>query len=171
MDDQSRNLILATALSFLVILGWFVLGPILFPERLPAAGEQTAPAAPAGQTAGEPTTAAPPAAGTVAQAPELAAAAAEAATPRWRGPQRVPIRTARLEGSLSLIGGRIDDLKLTNYTVSLDPGLADRHPAEPGGCRGAPIIRSSAGRRPGALAADAVPGAEHALADRDPAAR
>ena len=35
MDDQSRNLILATALSFLVLLGWFVLGPILFPDAFP----------------------------------------------------------------------------------------------------------------------------------------
>ena len=35
MDDQSRNLILATALSFLVLLGWFVLGPILFPNAFP----------------------------------------------------------------------------------------------------------------------------------------
>ena len=41
MDDQSRNLILATALSFLVILGWFVLGPILFPNAFPPPTEQT----------------------------------------------------------------------------------------------------------------------------------
>ena len=35
MDDQNRNLILATALSFLVILVWFVAGPILFPNAFP----------------------------------------------------------------------------------------------------------------------------------------
>lgn len=32
---------------------------------------------------------------------------------------RLPIRTARLEGSLSLTGGRIDDLKLTDYKETL----------------------------------------------------
>ena len=40
MDDQSKNLIIATALSFLVILGWFFLFP---PEPKPAtAPTQTA---------------------------------------------------------------------------------------------------------------------------------
>ena len=42
MDDQNRNLILATALSFLVILVWFTLGPMLFPDWFP---EQTEPPA------------------------------------------------------------------------------------------------------------------------------
>ena len=35
--------------------------------------------------------------------------------------QRVPIRTARLEGSLSLTGGRIDYLELSDYKVTIDP--------------------------------------------------
>lgn len=35
MDDQNKNLILATALSFFVILGWYVGGPILFPSWFP----------------------------------------------------------------------------------------------------------------------------------------
>ena len=34
MDDQNRNLILATALSFLVILGWFLLFPPPPPEQV-----------------------------------------------------------------------------------------------------------------------------------------
>ena len=41
MDDQNKNLILATVLSFLVILGWFVVGPMLFPQWFPT--ETTAP--------------------------------------------------------------------------------------------------------------------------------
>ena len=40
MDDQSRNLILATALSFLVILGWFLLVPVLPPTPVPTAGRE-----------------------------------------------------------------------------------------------------------------------------------
>ena len=54
MDDQNKNLILATVLSFLVILGWFVAGPMLFPQWFPeetaattevAATDATVPAA------------------------------------------------------------------------------------------------------------------------------
>ncbi|WP_297976006.1 membrane protein insertase YidC, partial [uncultured Amaricoccus sp.] len=115
MDDQSRNLILATALSFLVLLGWFVLGPILFPDAFP-----TEEPAPATQTAPDATV--PPAPGAApAPAPEAAAApqtreAALAASPR------LPIRTARVSGSLSLLGARIDDLSLSDYTVTVEPG-------------------------------------------------
>ena len=44
MDDQNKNLILATVLSFLVILGWFVAGPMLFPQWFPETQlETTAP--------------------------------------------------------------------------------------------------------------------------------
>ena len=35
MDDQNKNLILATVLSFLVILGWYTFFPP--PEPVPAA--------------------------------------------------------------------------------------------------------------------------------------
>lgn len=111
MDDQNKNLILATVLSFLVILIWFTLFPPPTPEADPNApavtqtAEGTAPAAPAV------TTEAAPALDT--------AAAAVAAAPR------IPIDTPRLEGSLSLLGGRIDDLSLKDYKVSLDEGAAD----------------------------------------------
>ena len=162
MDDQSRNLILATALSFLVILGWFVLGPILFPSAFPPPTEQTDAPARGGQTAGEPTTAAPPAAGAAAPAPELAAAApADAARRRWRGPRGCRSRPPRLEGSLSLTGGRIDDLKLTELHGDGRARLADRHAAEPRRARRSAyysLLRLGAGRA--RSTADAVPGAD-----------
>ena len=41
MDDQNRNLILATALSFLVILVWFFLFPPPEQTAPPAVTEQT----------------------------------------------------------------------------------------------------------------------------------
>ena len=49
MDDQNRNLILATALSFLVILVWFFLfPPPEVPDRPPTTGEAAlTPATPA----------------------------------------------------------------------------------------------------------------------------
>ncbi len=100
MDDQNKNLILATALSFLVILVWFV----LFPPEDPVA-DPNAPAAV--QTAETPAAPAPTAAGQ----PEVAAVP-EA--------PRLKIDTPRVQGSVSLLGGRIDDLSLKGYRVSLD---------------------------------------------------
>jgi YidC/Oxa1 family membrane protein insertase len=110
MDDQSKNLILATALSFLVILVWFLLFP---PEE-----QAPNPAPPAG-TAADGTVAPPAAPGTAA--PQLGAPAARPIETALAASQRLPIRTPRLEGSLSLTGGRIDYLELTDYKETIDP--------------------------------------------------
>jgi len=105
MDDQNKNLILATALSFLVILAWF----FFFPPP-----EPVAPPQPAAVTASDAPAAVPPAAtGTAAGAAPTAEAAPEAL--------RIAIDTPRIEGSITLLGGRIDDLKLKDYPVTLDP--------------------------------------------------
>ena len=102
MDDQNKNLILATALSFLVILTWF----LLFPPEAPLPTDAEPAAVTATQGALTP--------GTEAQGEPAPAAetAPEAA--------RIAIETPRLSGSLSLQGGRIDDLLLTGYDVTLD---------------------------------------------------
>ncbi len=105
MDDQNKNLLLATGLSFLVILVWF----ILFPPPEPA----PAPTQPAAVTADAQLTP-PAAAGAAAGAPEGAAAPAPEAP-------RLAIDTPRLTGSVSLQGGRIDDLSLKGYRTTLDP--------------------------------------------------
>ncbi|TRD22192.1 membrane protein insertase YidC [Palleronia caenipelagi] len=103
MDEQNRNLILATVLSFLVIIGWMV----LFPPEEPVApetpvAEVTGPAAvPAATATGTGTAAAP------------AEVTAEAA--------RISIDTESVSGSISTIGGRIDELFLKKYNVTLDP--------------------------------------------------
>ncbi|MFP7671726.1 membrane protein insertase YidC [Marivita sp. S0852] len=110
MDDQNKNLLIATALSFAVILGWFVLfpppDPALDPETsLPPATEATSPAiatTPEAAATGATGTGAVPEAQEVADAP------------------RVPIQTDRLTGSISLSGGRIDDLSLKDYRITLD---------------------------------------------------
>lgn len=107
MDDQNKNLILATALSFLVILVWFVLFPP--PEQAlttptPAElSQSTTPAVPA--------------------ATGTAAAVTETAEPQPEAP-RLTIDTPRLQGSISLLGGRIDDLSLKTYRETLDPKSA-----------------------------------------------
>ncbi|MEX0277643.1 MAG: membrane protein insertase YidC [Ruegeria sp.] len=108
MDDQNKNLILATALSFLVILVWFVLFPP--PEQT------TTPDSTEISTTAETEVQTPSAAGTTT-VDETTAAAAEA-QPEAPAP-RVQIDTPRLSGSLSLSGGRIDELFLKDYKVSL----------------------------------------------------
>ncbi|KIC46684.1 insertase [Ruegeria sp. ANG-S4] len=108
MDDQNKNLILATALSFLVILVWFVLFPP--PEQT------TTPDSTEISTTAETEVQTPSAAGTTT-VDETTAAAAEA-QPEAQAP-RVQIDTPRLSGSLSLSGGRIDELFLKDYKVSL----------------------------------------------------
>ncbi len=110
MDDQNKNLILATVLSFLVILAWFTLFPPPEPTTDPNAPVATS------ETAGSPA-AVTGSAETAAAAPEIdTAAAAVAAAPR------IAIETPRLSGSISLLGGRIDDLSLKDYKVSLEEG-------------------------------------------------
>ncbi len=115
MDDQNKNLILATALSFVVILVWFLLFPPEEPVVDPAAPTAVA-TAPASPVPGATEIADAPGAvpGVTTQADNRAAALAEVV--------RVPILTNRLEGSISLTGGRIDDLKLRDYRETLDPG-------------------------------------------------
>ncbi|PRY76309.1 YidC/Oxa1 family membrane protein insertase [Yoonia maritima] len=106
MDDQNKNLILATVLSFAVIMAWTVLFP---PEDQPIdiAAEATVSA----DVSALPGT-------TTTTSTATAPAEAEVAT---APAPRVQIRTADLEGSLSLRGGRIDELSLTQYHETIDP--------------------------------------------------
>ncbi|MEM7522523.1 MAG: membrane protein insertase YidC, partial [Pseudomonadota bacterium] len=108
MDDQ-KNLIAAAGLSFLVILAWtFFFAP---PPPDPVAVEQTA-----GSSAGV----SPQVGGATvpAGAPGLDGDTREAALGQA---ERIKIETPSLSGSLSLRGGRIDDLHLTQYRETLDP--------------------------------------------------
>ena len=111
MDDQNRNLILASALSFLVILVWYLLFPP--PEPTPA------PQAQVEATAGAPGTAATPGVAGSSPVVGLDSTAPQVRETALAASARLPIHTARLEGSLSLTGGRIDDLKLTDYKETL----------------------------------------------------
>lgn len=79
MDDQNKNLILATVLSFLVILGWYTFFPPPEPEQAPeTAISETAPA---GDTALAPSAAAEAVDGS---APEQAEAPRPRAWPSTR---------------------------------------------------------------------------------------
>jgi YidC/Oxa1 family membrane protein insertase len=106
MDDQNKNLILATVLSFLVIMGWFVAGPMFFPQWFPAevqAVDATAPATPE------------------ATAPADAAATTAASTEPLPEAPRLTIDTPKLSGSISMLGGRFDQLSLKTYRETVKP--------------------------------------------------
>ncbi|SPF77798.1 membrane protein insertase YidC [Pseudoprimorskyibacter insulae] len=111
MGDQNKNLILATVLSFVVILVWFLLFPP--PEQTaPAPGAEAvelAPAPQAGVAGGPATTNA-----------DLANTASDVQT-TIEAP-RVSIDTQRLAGSISLTGGRVDELFLKDFRATLDEG-------------------------------------------------
>ncbi len=111
MDDQNKNLILATALSFLVILVWFVLFPP--PEQAPTP-DQVEVSASEGSELQTPSAAGDTAVGDASAVTEEAQADAEA--------PRIQIDTPRLSGSMSLAGGRIDELFLKDYKVSIEAG-------------------------------------------------
>ncbi|MDO5656861.1 MAG: membrane protein insertase YidC [Paracoccus sp. (in: a-proteobacteria)] len=103
MNDDNRNLILALLLSMLVIVGWST----FFAPTPPEPAEQIAATEPAPglATPGPTGEAVAGATGTAAPTPQAA---------------RIPIASGSLSGSLSLAGGRIDDLLLTQYHETLD---------------------------------------------------
>lgn len=111
MDDQNKNLILATVLSFLVILVWYT---VFAPPPAPVDLTQAPPAA--GQTAAgsDPAASAGSADLGAATTPDPALAAVDA--------PRLNIDTPRLTGSISLLGGAFDDLSLKDYRERLDKG-------------------------------------------------
>ncbi|MEL6899147.1 MAG: membrane protein insertase YidC, partial [Planctomycetota bacterium] len=114
MDDQNKNLILATALSFLVILVWFLVFPP--PEATnpqPQSLETSSVTDDQGDIALAPSNSDPAAStDTTSTAPE----------PEEDDAPRIAIDTPTLEGTISLNGGRIDELRLKGYRETLDEG-------------------------------------------------
>jgi YidC/Oxa1 family membrane protein insertase len=152
MDEQNRNLLLATVLSFFVIVVWYVGGAWLFPEVFaPEPAPLTAvEAAPAVATA----EAAAPTASEGAAAPDTSSAIdALAAAPR------LIVETPKLNGSISMLGARIDDLSLITYRETLDPNSPEVRLLSPIGA--ATPYYALFGWAPGAgITAADVPGAK-----------
>jgi YidC/Oxa1 family membrane protein insertase len=133
MINDQKNMFLAIGLSLLVILGWqyFIGGPQLERQREEAKfrqqqqtqqpGQQTAPGTvPQAGTAAQSGTPAQPGAPTIpgqATVPgqTVTRDAVIAASPRVR------IETPTIHGSISLRGGRIDDVALIKYRETVDP--------------------------------------------------
>ncbi|MEM6624546.1 MAG: membrane protein insertase YidC [Pseudomonadota bacterium] len=103
--EETKNLILAAVLSMIVVVGWFALFP---PATPPETSAQT--------TGAEGPT---PQAGPEAPADPLLVRTRDDAL---ETDARVPLENESVWGSIRLKGGRIDDLHLSRYKVSLDPG-------------------------------------------------
>jgi YidC/Oxa1 family membrane protein insertase len=125
-SDNNRNMIIAIVLSVVVLFGWqfFVAGPQLEQaqrrQELAAqqAAQDTSLATPAATADGAlPATTDTPAATT----DNSRAGIYETREAALATSQRVAIDTPSLSGSISLTGGRIDDLKLKEYNETVDP--------------------------------------------------
>jgi YidC/Oxa1 family membrane protein insertase len=121
---DSRNTILAVILSGLVLLGWQYFFNIPQMEKQRAAqlaqSQMIKPAPDAGNTTNPQATTPAPSANAPptlqsGSATSVSREAAIAASPR------VQVDTPRLAGSISLKGGRIDDLSLVQFRETVDP--------------------------------------------------
>jgi YidC/Oxa1 family membrane protein insertase len=110
MDGQNKNLILATVLSFVVILLWFFLFP---PDEI----NQNPVVESASSASQENTGLLPPA---VNLTPETENQPSAIVPSSQNLAPRVKIDTPNLTGSISLLGGRIDELALREYFETLE---------------------------------------------------
>lgn len=105
MEDQNKNLILATVLSVAVIVVW----SYMFPPPPPT--ENAIPAEAVSEGSVVP----------VENGPVDSATEATGDDPAADAP-RIAIETEHLSGTISLAGGRLDDLSLTQYKDTLEDG-------------------------------------------------
>jgi YidC/Oxa1 family membrane protein insertase len=123
MDDQNRNLILASVLSFLVIVAWFFFFPP--PEPVQTSAVEATDASTNQQTSALP--------GVEKSAPSATGQTVSTA----EDAPRISIETQKLMGTISLKGGRIDDLSLLGYKVDLSEGAENVTLLKPVGEEGA----------------------------------
>ncbi|MEQ7155042.1 membrane protein insertase YidC [Brevundimonas aurifodinae] len=111
-NENTRNTVIFIVCTAAILLLYqiFVLGPQAEQQRAAALASQAERTVDADGDLAVPTTAPAPS----------AAIFTEDRAEALGGVARVPIRTGRLQGSLSLQGGRIDDLFLTDYRETLD---------------------------------------------------
>jgi YidC/Oxa1 family membrane protein insertase len=113
MTQNTKNMLIAAALSLLFIAGWdyFYAFPQMEKDRQTFQEQQRLAKAP---KLGAPDKA-KTAAAAAARPPQMSRPAALAASPR------VAIDTKSISGSIALKGGRIDDVSLKNYRETVDP--------------------------------------------------
>ena len=146
---EQKNVILALVLSGIIIIGWSILQPYLFPIPPARPTQQTSAPAQTPPAAGTTGPTAVPGAGTTEAAVELV----DRKTALEQSP-RIAIDAPSLKGSIALKGGRIDDVELAGYHETVDPkspnivllspkGAANAYFAEFGWCL-APACKADA---------------------------
>ena len=122
MDNQ-RNLLLAVVLCGLLIIGWDAAMSHFYPQpsQTVEAVDERAANASGTPAAGQ------PAAGSAAGVPGAATIASQAApagpvslADALASPERVRIDAPRVEGSINLVGARIDDVELKDHRATVD---------------------------------------------------
>ncbi|CAM5773504.1 membrane protein insertase YidC [Bosea minatitlanensis] len=128
MKEDNRNLLLAIVLSVVILLGWqfFYAKPQMDKQQEVARQSQQTQGQPAPAGTGGAPAASPPGqpAGSAAPGTVPGAAAAPAAATREQAlaaSPRIKIDTPKIAGSISLAGGRIDDVSLKAYHETVDP--------------------------------------------------
>jgi YidC/Oxa1 family membrane protein insertase len=119
--ENNRNYILAIALSLVVLIGWqyFYMGPAQKARQQAIEAQRKALSQPGSETKApeEPAPSPTPS----AEVPSVPAAVYASRQAALEASPRVKIESPALTGSINLKGGRIDDLVLRDYTVSVDP--------------------------------------------------
>ncbi|MFN4090573.1 MAG: membrane protein insertase YidC, partial [Alphaproteobacteria bacterium] len=127
---EQRNLLVAIALSIAILLGFqYVYGPAAPPPDTSPATQVGAPPAPDG---GLPVPPAEPG----APASPIGAVAADRGTALAEAP-RLVIDSPRVHGSISLRGGRLDDVTLPDYRTTVNPNSPEIVVLSPPGSVGA----------------------------------
>jgi YidC/Oxa1 family membrane protein insertase len=138
-QDNHRNLLLAIALSMAVLFAWqvFYSGPReqerqarLKQEQAQSKVVKEQPPSPPGTSKSDSKTVQAPGAGTTTPPAEAKPATRQDAI---GASPRVGIETPSLKGSVSLKGGRIDDLVLAKYRDTVDPKSANVELFSPSG--------------------------------------
>ncbi len=151
MDDQNKNLILAVFLSGMVMLVWSI-----WFQPPPPQPDLTLPPD-AVQTTDGTSVATPPAAATDSTGQSAPAVPTSSHAEALDKAPRITIDTPKLSGSFSLLGGRIDDLKLKAYRETLDPDSPLVTLLTPFGSEN-PYYTIYGWGRTGDMPADSVPG-------------
>jgi YidC/Oxa1 family membrane protein insertase len=114
MDENNRNFLLAILLSMAVLFVWQFFFVPTAPHKPPAEQQQQVE-----QGAPKPEAGAPQGGGV--QPPGVSAPTTLTREEALAASPRVEIDTPSLKGSISLKGGRIDDLTLKDYRVTVEP--------------------------------------------------
>ncbi|MGZ9034417.1 MAG: membrane protein insertase YidC [Rhodospirillales bacterium] len=122
---DNKNLILAIVLSVAILFGFEYFYGKMFPQPEIAPGEPPVPTAEEKAQKEPGVTPSPPSAERLTPGAPAAVGPSVPGRDRQAAIEAVPrvrIDTPSIAGSIALIGGRIDDVKLKNYHLTVDPG-------------------------------------------------